>query len=84
MDKKYDDTEHRSFTEKVFLIPFKILIYPIAFLLVSIYEGMKWIGNRIGDLFFMFADGVVIVFKFLGRVIEGAFRLFVDIIKFLA
>mgnify|MGYP007028951208 CR=1 FL=1 len=28
MDKKYDDTNHKSFTEKVFLIPFKILIYP--------------------------------------------------------
>ena len=33
--------------KKILLLPFKIIIYPIAFILISIYEFLKWFFSMI-------------------------------------
>ena len=42
IDNNNENTEH-SFIQKILLFPFKVLLYPIAFVLITIYEGLKWV-----------------------------------------
>jgi phage-related protein len=74
----------------VLVWPIKIILYPIAFVLISIYEFLKWYFkllekgiNWIADQLIRIINKIIIILEVIGRFLKRIFRTFYTYIKYM-
>ena len=81
--------EKKTTYRNVLLWPIKIILYPIAFVLISIYEVLKWVFkgilekgiNWIADQLIRIINKIIIILEVLGRFLKRIFGKLYTFIK---